>query len=349
MAPATLVSAGGRTMLTAGAPSYVIDLAAGEADRWAEVIAREREVAGRLVQEAAAELGRVPELARWAFAGLYRVFGGLYRGEIAAWADALGVSVGTATILNCAYELSHLTLPKPFGCTAGVRWVEGRGMVHVRSLDWPLAAMGGATRLFRFRRGAREFVSVGVPGHVGVLSGMRPGGYSATINWAPPAGFPTFDFGPAFLLRDTLETCDTYDAAVRVLTRTQLSTSVFFTVCGTEPGQACVVERTQRASAVREMTGPALTQANHHVAGRFARNNEPIREAEEGEEEFSLAGSTARADALRGALEGLAPTATPEAAAGALDTATVLNKFTCQQMVFCPRTSEVSVWRRAEG
>jgi hypothetical protein len=127
--------------------------------------------------------------------------------------------------------LSHLRWPSIFGCSAGVRWIDGLGLVRVRCLDWPLAAMGGATRLFRFRRGAREFVSVGVPGHVGMLSGMLPHAYSATINWAPPVAFPCFDFGPTFLLRHCLETCDSYDAAVRTLTETRLSTSVFFAVC----------------------------------------------------------------------------------------------------------------------
>ena len=39
---------------------------------------------------------------------------------------------------------------------------------------------------------------------VGVLSGMLPGAYSATINWAPPARAPTFRFGPTFLLRDAM-------------------------------------------------------------------------------------------------------------------------------------------------
>src|SRR5204863_9880658 len=110
-----------------------------------------------------------------------------YSAEMQAWAEALNVSLGTITILNCAYELSHL----PFGCTAGVRWIEGMGMVHVRNLDWPLASMGNATRLFRFRRGEREFISVGIPGQVGVLSVMLPKAYSVTINWAPPASFPT--------------------------------------------------------------------------------------------------------------------------------------------------------------
>jgi hypothetical protein len=335
-------------MFTCDVPPYRIDLERDESSRWDEVIARERATAQRLVREAGSEFERVPELLRWVFARLYRWSGGLYRDEIASWAEALGVSVGTATILNCAYELSHLRWPKVFGCTAGVRRVDGVGMVHVRSLDWPLATMGAATRLFRFQRGAREFVSVGVPGHVGVLSGMLPRAYSVTINWAPPVALPCFDFGPAFLLRDTLETCDTYDAAVRALTETALSTSVFFTVCGTALEQACVIERTQREAVVRPMTGPVLVQANHHVAGRFAENNEDIREGT-ADDVFSLAGSGNRADILSRALAGLPDSCPLDTVASALNCATVLNPDTCQQMVFCPDRGEVRVWRRVEG
>jgi hypothetical protein len=336
-------------MFTSDVPTYGIDLGRDEAARWGEVISRETAAARRLVQEASHQFERVPELLRWVFARLYQRSGGFYRGEIASWAEALGVSLGTATILNCAYELSHLRWPKPFGCTAGVRWVEGLGMVHVRSLDWPLAAMGAATRLFRFRRGAHEFVSVGVPGHVGVLSGMLPRAYSVTINWAPPVAFPCFEFGPAFLLRDTLETCDSYDAAVRTLTETPLSTSVFFTVCGVARGQACVIERTQREAAVRPMPGPVLVQANHHVAGRFAKNNEDILEGEAGDDVFSLAGSGQRADTLSSALTEIAASCPLDAVANALNGTAVLNQDTCQQMVFCPGRGEVKVWRRAEG
>jgi hypothetical protein len=335
-------------MFAADAPTYVIDLDEAEARRWAEVILREKTAAGRLIAEVGKEFEWAPEVLRWAFARLYQAFGGLYRGEMASWAEVLGLSLGTVTLLNCAYELSHLRWPKLFGCTAGVRWLDGLGMVHVRNLDWPLDTMGAATRLFRFRRGAREFVSVGVPGHVGVLSGMLPHAYSVTINWAPPASFPSFDFGPAFLLRDTLETCDSYDAAVRALTQTPLSTSVFFTICGVEKHQACVIERTQRQAAVRPMTGPVLVQANHHVADRFARNNEDLREVEEGEEEFSIEGSGCRADTLARALTELPSPCTLRSAAEVLDVPTVLNKLTCQQMVFCPRTGEAAVWRRAE-
>src|SRR5262245_24189693 len=107
-------------MFTADIPTYLIDLGRDEAKRWEEVISREKVVARRLIEEIGVQFERIPGLLRWIFARLYQGFGGLYTGEIASWAEALGVSVGTATVLNCAYELSHLRWPKPLGCTAGV-------------------------------------------------------------------------------------------------------------------------------------------------------------------------------------------------------------------------------------
>jgi hypothetical protein len=84
--------------------TYSIDLTKNESDRWSEVITREKDVALLLVQEAAQEFERVPELVRWIFARLYERSGGLYAGEMEAWAHALNVSVGTVTMLNCAYD-----------------------------------------------------------------------------------------------------------------------------------------------------------------------------------------------------------------------------------------------------
>jgi hypothetical protein len=324
--------------------TYLLDLENEEGSRWLEVINRETSVARRLLEEAVAEFEQVPEALRWLFAQVYRMSGGLYQGEMQSWAEAVGASMGTVTLLNCAYELSHVRWPKLFGCTAGVRWVQGLGMVHVRTLDWPLAGIGEATRLFRFRRRAREFVVVGAPGQVGVLSGMLPHAYSVTINWAPPASQPSFAFGPTFLLRDTLETCDTYDQVVAQLRRTRLSTSVFFTVCGTEKGQACVIERTKGRAAVRPMTGPVLVQANHHLAECFLRHNEELRELEQGEDEPFFEDSEKRVSALSHNLAGIRSSSTLDDMAQILNAAPVSNRYTCQRMIFCPSAGVVGVW-----
>jgi hypothetical protein len=152
----------GNGMFAADVATYLINLDNAEAKRWAEVILREQPVAHRLTEEAGAEFERVPELVRWVFARLYQAFGGLYRGEMASWAEALGVSLGTVTILNCAYELSHLRWPKLFGCTAGIRWVDGLGLVHKNSPSSPPSSQtptttrcGWSTRIGWRRRGTR--------------------------------------------------------------------------------------------------------------------------------------------------------------------------------------------------
>jgi hypothetical protein len=225
-----------------------------------------------------------------------------------------------------------------------VRWLDGLGPVHVRTLDWPLPSMTAATRVFRLRRGTREAVIVGVPGHVGALSGMVPHAYSATINWAPPGPRPTFDFGPAFLLRHALETCPDYDAAVRLLAETRLSTSVFYTLCGTERGQGCVIERTQREAVIRTADSGVLVQTNHHRAETFAGLNETLRELQEGAGASFHEDSHLRVSALETLLAGLPAACSLDEARAVLSTVPVLNEYTCQQMVFCPRTGEVRVW-----
>jgi hypothetical protein len=331
-------------MLSANIPEYVIDLSKKEAARWSEVIAQERASARRLVEEAAHEFEKVPEVLRWVFAHLYQIMGGFYQAEIAAWAEGIGVSLGTATMLNCAYELSHLRRPKFLGCTAGVRWIDGLGMVHLRTLDWPLPSIAGATRLFRFRQGSREFLVIGACGHVGVLSGMLPGVYSVTINWAPPAGFPTFDFGPTFLLRDTLEKCVSFEEAVKTLRDTRLSTSVFFTICGAEKGQACVIERTQREAVIRPIKDGVVAQANHHIADRFIKNNKTLAEVEE--ESFE-ADSVCRMETLGRALRESSCACSLDEIANFLNQPPLLNQYTCQQMIFCPTTGAVCIWPRS--
>jgi len=325
-------------MYTDKVPIYTIDLSLDEHERWAHVIRREKKVARRLVDEGMADFEGIPgfaiKTAGWIFKQFYGIFGGRYIGEMEAWAEALGITVGEATLMNCSYELSHIT-EQLYGCTAGIH-SDGQHLRHVRSMDWPLPTIGPATRIFHFVDGGREFYSVGICGHVSVLSGMVPGAYSVTINWAPPAGRPRFDWGPSFLLRETLEQCDTYAAAVDVLTHTKLSTPVFFTVCGVRRGQACVIERTHTEAAVRKTRGPVITQANHHVAKKFVANNGPF-DAEDD--------SVVRAETLKIELESLATPTLLDDVAACLDVEPVCNEQSFQQMAFCPATGELKAWR----
>src|SRR5215831_5590364 len=253
---------------------YSIDLGRSEGDRWAEVIRTEGDRTGALASKALEE-AKLPAwlsgAAALAFKGLYDVVGGPYRGEIAAWAQGMQLPIGVVMLLNCAYELSY-----KFGCTAGIHKLS-EGIAHVRNLDWEIPGLGSTTRLFHFHRnGNHEFTTVGFPGFVGALSGMRPHAYSVTINWAPSGQWPNPQaYGPAMVLRMVLEQAPTFDAAVERLRNTQLAAGAFFTVCGAQDGQGCVIERTQQAHVVRPWNTPTrpLVQANHYVDAAFADNN----------------------------------------------------------------------------
>jgi len=290
----------------------------------------------------------------------YRGFGGRWVGEIEAWAEAAGIDPALVCFGNCSYELAHAVewamdqpsmlvdrlrkgLGSILGCTAGV-CATSDGLVHVRSLDWPLEHLGRHSLVVRFHEEDREFFAVTMPGFVGVLTGMVPGGYSVSINYAPPSQLPVpHQWGPAFLLREVLETCDTYREAVTMLRDTPLSTPVFFTVCGIKPGLATVIERLRGDARLRRMRDGLLVQANHHVARAF-RSNNAIFEQEDEDGASIIEFSRMRHEALARALRRVPKSADIDRAAETLDVDDVLNDDTHQQVAFCPATGEWRAW-----
>ena len=254
---------------------------------------------------------------------------------------------------NCAYEISHAgwwagaaweRLRRPFGCTSAVASGDG-ALLHFRVLDWPLKGLGDATRVFRFRRGRREFITFGPLGFVGALTGMLPGAWSASINWAPPVGRPTLDWGPAFLLRETLESCDSYREAVAELRSARLSCSVFFVVAGAAPGEGCVIERTPRDSAVRRLRDGSVVAANHFMSRRLARLNAGIREEDEDGAAIYWDGEE-REQVLKHQIAELPRGVSLAQAALALRKRPVSSIETTQRIVMRPGSGEWRAWRR---
>jgi hypothetical protein len=325
---------------TVPAPAYDIDLRAPERERWKPVIDKEATLARRLADEALRAIGGFYKWLHWPVGAVpgrvYRLMGGLYVDELRAWGEAMNFWPSALALINCAYELSHLDPSYKMGCTAGARWIDPLGMVHVRNLDWHPSTLGRGTRIFRFHGPDHDFVTVGFPGFVGVLSGMVPRRYSVTINWAPPQGIPNFEFSPAFLLRRTLETCGTYEAAIRRLETTRLSTSAFFTVVGAERGQACVIERTKVSARMRRAMGDVIVHANDYMAVDFAGSNEAIRRVAPDEVESEYLCSQRRRVQLHEALASLPGAGSEDALMALLRRPPLLNDQTCQQMIFYP-------------
>ena len=187
--------------------------------------------------------------------------------------DAVATEAGKsgAWLLNLSYEWS---------CTTGAGPdPSGNGNRMLRTLDWPLDGLGETVVVAKFKGKAGPYYNVTWPGFVGVVTAMAPGRFSAAINQPPFRKWSRscwLDWGinrsrlmarkalpPTHLLRDIFDTCATYDEARERLIETPLAIPAFFTLSGTGPDQACLIEREEDAASIHE--SPTAC-ANHWVA-----------------------------------------------------------------------------------
>jgi predicted choloylglycine hydrolase len=320
----------------------VIDLSLPEAQRWAYVIKKEKLTAKKLVANAK---DQIPSFYlksfRGVFAAAYKLFGGLYMKELEAWARGIRCSSKELLMLNCSYELAHTAgkVGAILGCTAGVLRAGKSRAVLVRNMDWPIKGLGKATRIYRFVGDSHEFVAVGAPALVGVLSGMVPGAYAATINYAPPTALPFFNgFGPLFLLRHVFENCTSYDEAVEMLSGTKLSANVLFTLASAD-GRSCSVERTRGEYVIRPSREGRIAVANHFQSGALKSLNKEL-------DADIVEWSNDRSQTMLDGLKTRGASLTMRQLKALLDREPVLNDETCQQMIFDPARGKLTVWGR---
>lgn len=177
-----------------------------------------------------------------------------------------------AYLLNMSYE---------WACTTSVAPDPGGiGMRLCRTLDWKLKGLGHTVIMARQYGPAGEYMNATWPGSVGIYTALAPGRFAAAINQPPlrshsPLTVPidwlaararqyaSIDIPPSHLLRRVFDTCPTYDAALACLRDTPLCMPVFFSLAGTEPGEGCVIERTERAAIVHR--APTAI-SNHWIA-----------------------------------------------------------------------------------
>ena len=190
-----------------------------------------------------------------------------YCGEIEAVAARLGVP--GAVMLNLSFEWGCTGLVEPD--PGGPHPAQGARMLRV--LDWRLPGLGRHVVVARAESDAGPYYDVTWPGAVGVLTAMAPGRFSAAIHQAPMRRHGLTFLGdwaknratiwrrtalaPAHLLRHVFETCRTYDEARRTLAETPLALPVLFLLAGSEPDEACVIERIEDRAVIHENGGVA--------------------------------------------------------------------------------------------
>lgn len=156
-----------------------------------------------------------------------------------------------------------------WGCTALAREEDGVPWL-ARTLDWPFPGLGRHLEIARMRGPAGDFDNVTWPGYVGALTASAPGRFAAAINQAPlwrrtrKPWLRPLDLvlnalrtwrirfiPPDHLLRQTFETCRSYDEAKQRLETTPIARPVIYTLVGCAHGERCVIERTEQGFATR--------------------------------------------------------------------------------------------------
>jgi len=233
--------------------------------------------------------------------------------------------------------------------------------------------LSAATRILecfgRPQDSAPHYRAAAVAGAVGLLTAVKPGAFSVSINYSPWKGLGYF-MDPTIRLREVMDDpgIDSFARALDALSdpRRTVGAAVFFTVCGTRPEEIRVIEwsrppllpwmegECRRREASRSEGGRLIVQANHHdLGGPWAKHNRSAlpyaiddeRTAYEANlEESSLARQLAMDRAVR---RGLAEPQGPlPSALAALRVAPVWNHETTQWVVMRPASGQLEAWAR---
>jgi len=240
-----------------GVPRLKVDLDEKAEERWAAVIAYFRQDITALravIKEEVREIAG-PQAAKF-LDSLGAVLAPLttlinrklvyYGRELAGVAKHAGVPLHEVLLIQFAYEAAScctsVVLPEPLDTFVH----------HFRTMDWEMDIMKKTSVEVEFwKDGSLLFISSAWPAYVGVLTGMRPGAFSVSVNFRTTgegylknlrnAAGMAWPIG--FLVRAALETCLTYNEAVRVLAESQLIAPVYFSVAGVANSDGCIVTR----------------------------------------------------------------------------------------------------------
>lgn len=199
-----------------------------------------------------------------------------FRSDIEALASVLGVPFNTALAGNFAYELTSASTMLSLGCTSGVTYNPKLGLVHIRTLDWEMEGLGKYAVIFKFEGApAGLFYSIGWPSYVGVLTGMAPGRFSASINFAVPRPrqIPSLQWPPSHLLRYVFENCRTYETALRTIRAAKFCAPTLITLAGTKPGEAVIIECSEQRNRIYRMREQhPIAVANDYLSGELRQD-----------------------------------------------------------------------------
>ncbi len=241
-------------------PEIGIDLDAHGADRWAP-LAPYREIAQGMVHFALKDAGVGTETGNLISKLLKDASLACVEEDLRGLSEVLRIPHETLLAANLYYDSLKLL----WACSAFAVDTP-QGPLHARNLDWVAEdlKMSEASLTLRYRGTGFEFVSVGWPGMVGVLSASAPGRFSISLNAVCSEEPFSGGLPVVFLLRRVLEEAKDFEAAVAILETEKICSDCILLVTGTEAGQFVIVERSPSRAAVIRPTDGVLIATNHY-------------------------------------------------------------------------------------
>ncbi len=185
-----------------------------------------------------------------------------YLEEITYISSICSFTADEILIANLYYDI----LKFYFGCTAFAVY-NNTQMLHARNLDWHTVndLLSKHSCIFNFTKNNKViYKTVGWPGFISALSGMRLTSFSLTLNAVLSNDSPQITMPISFLLREVLATCSTYEAAKIKLEETSIISDCLILLSGTTENQMSVIERTPTRFSTRVSRLPYIVVTNDY-------------------------------------------------------------------------------------
>ncbi|XP_043825447.1 N-acylethanolamine-hydrolyzing acid amidase [Dromiciops gliroides] len=169
-----------------------------------------------------------------------------FEGEIRGICDVLNITVGDGILINLAYEFSAF-------CTSIIAQDTSGNIYHGRNLDY---AFGNLLRKLTIdvqykKNGQIAYTGTTFVGYIGLWTGQSPKKFTISGDerakgfwWENAVAALLRKYCPvSWLLRNTLEEAENFEAAVIKLAKTPIVADVYYIVGGVSPKEGVVITR----------------------------------------------------------------------------------------------------------
>eukprot|EP01147_Barroeca_monosierra_P005085 gene5085-8772_t len=234
-------------------PEYVLDLSADPKDRWTHIVKPYKAELIRLINYVKSLVpGFLFDIVVALLGDLNDKLGQPWADEMRGIAEAIDVELGDIVFTNFFYEFDT-------ACTSIVAQTSNGTIFHGRNLDYGLPDLQSIAVEVAFQHGNGSVLyrATTYAGYIGTLTGMRPGGFSVSIDerwtnaskWDNLVDFVKGYMPIGFALRTALEKEDNFEDAVNYLSNVKLITVSYLIVGGVSGDEGAVITR-ERESAV---------------------------------------------------------------------------------------------------